>query len=446
VESSAAVLVKKAALGRELTHDHAIYLDSDTIVRAPVDEFLGWTREFGFVATWFAGWSTTGGMMRGRIEEWSHVAPDLVPAALAYGKAINSGVQGWSKGAAILPAYEELTRRGAEAGCRRIFLDEIALQLLLPRHRHYLAHPVWNTSGKFGNLAEAKIVHYHGNRHGSADNPRCDLWKAHYFELLHSFPEHRATLGESWGDKRLRGYLRTVSKPRRDLTVVTAVDPAYARKLERNLRRWMAVPGLKEQQFLVFVNGFKGPHERRFLNYPNVKVVRWNYGHAEANRREFMLAAFIFGVAEHVKTRFWMKLDADVRPARPWWEWPDYGSYTIVSHRWGFTRMKGDEETRHWFHRLDDIFRLEEPFFNGTFSPGQGPISHRPGNRDGLPPRFNSFCHIEKTTFTRRIAKYLRVHAQGRMPIPSQDTTSWYCSVIWSEPVKLINMKKWIKN
>jgi hypothetical protein len=60
--------------------------------------------------------------------------------------------------------------------------------------------------------------------------------------------------------------------------------------------------------------------------------------------------------------------------------------------------------------------------------------------------RFNSYCHIEKTEFTRRMASLLETSNHGRMAIPSQDTTSWFCSVLWKESVRLVNMRKWFKN
>lgn len=440
------VLVARASLWRLLEEDYALMLDADTIVRGPVDEFFGWIKERGFVASWFTGWRTSGGTMRKRIEEWKKVVPQMVPPAVAYGKAINGGVQGWSKGTSMLPAYEALTRQGHAAGCNRIVLDEIALQLLLPHHQHHLADHVWNTSGAFGDVTSARIVHYHGRKH-CVDNPRCDLWKEHYFELLSSFPHHADALGKAWGDKRLERFLKRLSGRRKNLTVVTAVNPDYAKRLKRNILTWMRLPGLKDQRFIVFVNGFRRPRDRRFLDLPNVKVIRWKYPHPSATQREAMLAAFLLGVAKHVKTKYWMKLDADCRPQRPWWEWPDYENHTIVSHRWGFTRMKGDPgATEHWFNRLDAVFSPGAPYFRAIFDPVRNRVSHRQGNPHGLPMRFNSYCHIEKTEFTKRMALLLETSNHGRMGIPSQDTTSWFCSVLWKESVRLVNMRKWFKN
>jgi hypothetical protein len=97
------VLVARASLWRVMEEDYALMLDADTIVRGPIDEFFNWIKAQGFVASWFTGWRTTGGTMRKRIEEWKKVVPEMVPPAVAYGKAINGGVQGWSKGTSMLP-------------------------------------------------------------------------------------------------------------------------------------------------------------------------------------------------------------------------------------------------------------------------------------------------------------------------------------------------------
>lgn len=445
-ETDEKVLVRKATLWREMPARYAMYLDSDTIVMGPIEEFRAWIKEWGFVATWFNGWSTTGSRVRKRIEEWRSVVPELVDDALLYGKAINSGIQGWSRAHPLLEQYESLTRRGSLTGCNRLVLDEIALQLVLPLYRHYLADPIWNTSGVYGEVEKARILHYHGRKHCRRDSPNCDIWKDHYFELLSCYPNYSESLRRHWKDKRLNSFLESLKARRNDLTVVTAVDPVYAKKFQTNILAWMKTPGLREQQFLVFVNGFRCPEEHGFLDYPNVRVVHWDYPFPEATRRESMLASFVLGAAKHVKTKYWMKLDADCYPKRWWWECPDYNNYTIVSHRWGYTRMKGDKSTRHWFNTLDDVFSPNLPYFERIFDPVEdSKVSHRVGNPNNLAHRFASFCHIERTAFTQRIAEHIQLKCSGRMPIPSQDTLSWYCSQIWQAPVKLLNMRKWFK-
>jgi hypothetical protein len=204
-----------------MPYDCGIYLDSDTLVKGTIEELLEWTQQYQFVVTWFSDWLTCGPPVRRRIEEWSKVDATLMQPAIAYGKAINSGVQGWTKHADLLPAYEALTRRGELAGCNRIVLDEIALQLLLPHYKHHLAASIWNASGSFGDVQGARIVHYHGNKH-CRRNDRCELWKQHYLELQLTYPELVRELRQSWGDRRLRRFIRRRAGKRSDTALETA--------------------------------------------------------------------------------------------------------------------------------------------------------------------------------------------------------------------------------
>jgi hypothetical protein len=158
-----------------------------------------------------------------------------------------------------------------------------------------------------------------------------------------------------------------------------------------------------------------------------------------------MLAAFVLGVPEHVRTTHWMKLDADTKPVAGKWVWPDYAGQSVVSHRWRYTKMKRDPNTsEHWLNTLDRLFAGRRPMLQRQLDPkADARVWHRRGNADGLKMRFASFAHIESTDFTRRISRAVRRHCGGRLPIPSQDTLSWYLATLWREPVKLINMKEW---
>jgi len=209
---SCGVLVRKASLWRELKQDQALFLDSDTIVCAPIGPLVDAVTEHGLLVSWFNSWTTHSPPVAGRIRDWRRVAPKLIAPALSYGKAINSGVQGWHRLAPILAEHEDLTRRGEAAGCKRLFLDEIALQLLIPRHPHFIAAPSWNTSGRLGDVAAARIIHYHGRKHCLPNEPRCGPWLRSYAEIREAFPAHRATLDNCWGDRRLQEY-KQVQQP-----------------------------------------------------------------------------------------------------------------------------------------------------------------------------------------------------------------------------------------
>jgi hypothetical protein len=436
------VLIEKSKLWRVMPFDHTMFLDADTVVRGPVDEFLSWTAKHGCVVTKFNDWHTHRGRMRRRIEQWNKVAPKEVEKALKYGWAINTGIQGWSRGNNILPAYEEMTVRGNVRGIGKKMLDEIAMQLLIPSYQHHLAGAEWNCGCLHNDGSKARIVHYHGHKH-CRDDANGQIWKDAFRALVADFPKHADRLLKHPEDDTISLWLAKEDGYRPDVTIVTAVNPAYADRLRENIALWMNTPGLKNQKFIVFVNGFKNANERKFLNLPNVRIVRWDY--PQASPRETMLAAFILGVAREIKTKYWMKLDGDTKPIAGEWKWPDYQRYTITSHRWGYTKMKGDPSAKdHWFNRLDKVFESPNPFpkldIKSDFR-----VSHRPRNRLGIPMRFGSFAHIEKTEFTRKMASIIKEKCGGRLPIPSQDTLSWYCANLWKEPVKLMNMKEYFQ-
>lgn len=437
-------LIKKSRLWRIMPFDVTLFLDADTLIRAPVDYLIEKTAEHGLVVTRFHDWQTRGRRMRGRLEQWRAIDSKAVDAALDYPWATNTGIQGWRRGHPALPQYEAMTARGIGVrGVHKKTLDEIAMQLLLPSVPHFMATSEWNVGPIHGSIEGAKILHYHGHKHTRAGVPACDLWKGEFFELLARFPEHAEALLSQSDDDSAEKWIRSDFGRRNDLTVVTAVNPAYADCARANIAKWMALPGLREQRFIVFVNGFRNSTERKFLDLPNVKVVRWSYPF-DATDRETMLAAFILGVAQYVKTDYWLKLDCDAVPKKPYFALPEYRRHTITSHKWGYTKMKGDPDaTEHWFNRLDKVF-------GGSIFPllsvkDDYQVSHRPGNKLNIPMRFGSFCHFEKTAFTRRMAEIVLNRCNGRLPVPSQDTLSWYCATLWKEPIKLMNMKEWFQ-
>ncbi len=276
-ESRDQILLAKSKVWKHTPFEHTMFLDADTIVRAPVDEFLDWIVKYGAVLTKFNDWHTHRGRMRRRIEQWSKVAPELVPDALKYGWAINTGIQGWTKGNPILPAYEETTARGNVRGIGKKMLDEIAMQLLLPKFKHHLAGQEWNCGCIHSDGSKARIVHYHGHKH-CRDGANSQIWKDEYRKLVAKFPQH-AELTQATCDPSIDLWLSKEAGQRTDLTIVTAVNPAYAERARANIEQWMQTPGLREQKFIVFVNGFKNAKDRKFLERKNFTVIRWEYPH-----------------------------------------------------------------------------------------------------------------------------------------------------------------------
>ena len=434
-------LIRKAGAWRWAPWDHTMFLDSDTLVRAPVEEFLNAIGPHSCVVK-FADWRSNGRRMGGRIKAWTKVAPNFIEHALQYGYAVNTGVMGWRRGDPLLAQYHALSARGLVPGVSRKTLDELAMQLLLPQYSHRLMDARWNASCVYGDIEQAAVIHYHGHKHCRA-GAAGDLWKAEFLAVEKRWGAVAALKPGERQDRSVDKWKSQATDQLDDITIVTAVSPRYAERAERNLKRWFATPGLREQKFIVFVWGFKGAKSRAFLNHPNVRVVRWDYPHA-CTERERMLAAFVLGVPREVRTAYWMKLDADTAPTGDRFVWPAYRDATVTSHRWSYTKMKGDENaTRHWFNRLDDAFSPQKPMFHVELSiENEGRLQHGRGSALNLAPRFASFAHIEKTSFTARMAAEVRRRCGGKLPIPSHDTLAWYCATLWGETVKTVNMKE----
>jgi hypothetical protein len=452
------VLAGKSKMWRNSPYRHTMFMDADMIVRGPVDEFLDAVEKHGLVLPTFCGWKTTGRKMSTRIAAWDHIVPDLVKAAQVEQPAINTGVIGWTAGNRAMEDYEALTLKGNSIGeVHRKTLDEIAMQLVITQHPHHLMGPEWNDSCVYGNPETARIIHFHGQKH--LREPNTKYWKEAFWELVANVTWLSPKLKGESGDPSIDEWFRRPVKPvsmapvvappviSDDLTIVTAVNPAYADKCRANLTKWLQTPGLKERKFIVFVNGFTHPRDRAFLNHPQVQIVRWHYPHA-ASVRETMLAAFVMGTAEHVKTPYWMKLDCDTRPTEGRFDAPEYRNAAITSHSWGYTKMKCDDNVSdHWFNRMDRLFATPETkLFHVELSPEKDKkVTHRPGNPHNIPMRFASFAHIQQTEFTKRVANEIKAKSAGKLPIPSHDTLTWYFAALWKEKMNLVNMKEWFQ-
>jgi hypothetical protein len=330
--------------------------------------------------------------------------------------------------------WESICEAGSHEGCTPKVLDEIAAQVILHAHDAYVEPDTgWNHSVKYGNDKQfsPKIVHYHGMKH-VGEWALCSLWKDLYWELRNTSSFY-TELGESYGDRRFKHYLASVVKS--DLTIVTAFDAVYHDRVYNNFEKWMKTEGLREQKYVIFYNGFRSlaTETRPFRRYKNVKFVPWSLPVAESKREE-MLSCFVLGVPKHVRTKYWMKLDGDCSPKVKKFTFPDYKSYTITAHPWGYTKIKVDDSAKvHWLNALDDWWG-KTPLFTTRYDPQKDKkVRHS---------RYCSFCYFEKTEFTKRLAE----RCGERLPIPSQDTLTWYVATQLKEPINMIDMKSQIRS
>jgi hypothetical protein len=431
-------LVLKASLWRHSPYDLTMFMDADTIVLNPIDEYFELIEEHDFVTGNFANWKTSGGTISRRIKGWEKAVPEYIQPALDFGPAVNTGINGWKKGATLLEDWERVCELGWKHQCTTRIVDEIACQLCLPHHKCHVAPTKWGESVKYGKHDdETVIIHYHGSKH-AGDRPQNHVWKVHYNELVTQVGVD-AIKDNIWGDRALRGYRKQIPK---GLTLVSAVNRRYLNKFKENFPLWQQTQNLMELPVLIFAHTDCYDEVVEFLKpYLHVeKIVKWSFPNANGNMREEMLSAFVFGTAKHVRTKYWMKLDCDTTPHKQKVNFPEETFKSVITaSSWGYTKMKGDPEGeggKHWLNKLDDwADGLKD--FEGTERLFPDKIEGRRHSHR----RIASFCEIEKKNWT----KHLAAMCGDRLPVPSQDTVTWYAAKRLGRKITTHKFRKYLK-
>jgi hypothetical protein len=193
--------VLKTIVHRYSPFDVTAFLDCDTVVCGDLSPLFDLPTPQHLIVTQFCEWTTSGSRIASRIRKWSDICSDLVEPALAYGRAVNTGVFAFGPQRDTLDRWFEL----AYAGRAQFIPDEIAMQLLLPQIPHVMLDARFNCSAKYGRPDEAdvRVVHFHGRKHVG---PYGSRWLKEYSWVLN---QNLADL-QSWSpaaDSRLRGYL-----------------------------------------------------------------------------------------------------------------------------------------------------------------------------------------------------------------------------------------------
>lgn len=166
-------------------YENSLMFDGDMIFTKKFDELFDWTDENGFVVTHFMNWLSNGKSMTKRIKS---VLGDVfnekqMNAALDHHPAVNIGVLGHhkKKGRKLLRKWKEITQKVAG----KFIADEIAMQGVYIWYDHYVAPATYNYSCHYGtDINEAKIIHYHGNKHTGLHRQSSRLWWACVSEII----------------------------------------------------------------------------------------------------------------------------------------------------------------------------------------------------------------------------------------------------------------------
>jgi hypothetical protein len=184
-------------------YDVNMYLDADTLVVGPLDEFFELVEKHDLVFVNFSNWTPKGNIIGGRIRRWEKLYPEATATALNYPVALNTGSYGFKKNHPFLEGWLNTSAEGGKEGIP--LTDELAAQLLVQFFPHYVASIEWGYSVRFGEslmpIEKARIIHYHGRKH-SGNNACQKLWRQEFEEIYKKWGM------KAWDDRKVRKLLR----------------------------------------------------------------------------------------------------------------------------------------------------------------------------------------------------------------------------------------------
>lgn len=432
------VLIRKTDMFTNPVYEKTLWLDIDTIVSGPIDEMFDLLDNADCVIPHFAGWWSDGRTISKRINrfEKTPVNKNYIKKALEHHPAINTGVLSFKKSDNWKKFVNDWVALALEGSKAKIFIpDEVAFQILYPSSEEWgitvkIAPTDFNVSVLHDpNSKDPRIIHYHGDKH-VLDVPRCSIWKQEFENMR---KDNTANINDflKYADKRLNKYLLGGL----DTTFVTAIDPHYVTFLRHTYPNWIKYKKIDKHPVIVFVNGIDIEDKSLdFLRHKNVQLIPWSMPEAETHREE-MLSAFVFGTAEHVKTDYWMKLDADSFAT-------DYSDlitedmkqYAFCGHKWTYSRPDHIRALDSWAksHTKAKLRRAKPMIEEGRIE----------GNRFyHNTKRTISFVQLHKLKFTKFCVRLLQ--GQKRLPAPTQDTFMFYVANRFDpETVGYKNFKK----
>ena len=89
--------MRKTEICQDSPYDLTIFIDTDTIILGDISELFEEAKSHDLVIPHFAGWKSSGGTIKKRIERYSPLKPEYIQAAINYGPAVNTGVFAWPR-------------------------------------------------------------------------------------------------------------------------------------------------------------------------------------------------------------------------------------------------------------------------------------------------------------------------------------------------------------
>ena len=418
-------LIRKTEMFANPPYDRTMWLDSDTVTVGPIDEMFDYLDDSDVSIPHFAGWWADGKTLTKRINRFVGIADQkYIDEALKRHPAVNTGIlsfkksERWTK---FVTDWVQLAHTGSQQDKPIFIADEVAFQILYPSASEWgikvnIAPMKFNVSIKHDpGTDDKRIIHAHGQKH-VMDFNLCSIWKKEFEEMRDGNIANINSLLK-YADKRLKIYLDKSEKKIEDVTIVTACDEYYVDILRETFPNWQKYKGIDSYPVIVFVHGIDLNDSRLdFLRLPNVQMIPWSMENAD-NHREEMLSAFVFGSAEHVKTDYWLKLDADsyATDDRPFID-ESMKQYAFCGHKWRYSRPEHikalDEWAKtHWKPKL----KRAKPMINEGDT-----VKNRFYHNT---KRTISFIQLHKLRFTKFCVSLLR---ERKLPAPTQDTFMFY--------------------
>jgi len=185
--------------------DVVMYIDADTTIHNPIGALMDFGYEYGFAATQFCDWVTTGSKISARLKrlrDYPIIDQTMLETLIANDwPSVNSGVFAACPDSVVLDVYYEWTASAAgslpddKKGAGIFIADEVVLHVMQPRFVKggfvTICGGQWNCSAKFQpeSLHDDKVIvyHYHGNSNVQPEKKSqrgFDLWWPIYQDCL----------------------------------------------------------------------------------------------------------------------------------------------------------------------------------------------------------------------------------------------------------------------
>ena len=178
----------------------------------------------------------------------------------------------------------------------------------------------------------------------------------------------------------------------------------------------------------------------------SVRLVPWNGSQAGyESQRAKMLSGHVF-ISRMIETDYFLKIDADaIAVSRGEWPMAEWfvDRPVLVGPGWGYWRAKGSTMSLvEWCQVLEDFgtrhFGTEPQGWEGRI----GSWNHVKGPKLRDKNRFVSWLGFQRADWVRTMADLFEADfGQGRLPVPSHDTSLWACAVRSDALTRVISVK-----